>query len=241
MKLYRSFVLAVVSFGVAVAMAVEPAKQLPNPFPHLRTVVVEKSSTQTNRQVSYDPALSQLLNGACDFEYNTQGIAGIDVSQVINTRIDRTSPTRYVICFDPGASDDPAYIVVDAKTYKPLGVIDTDHLLLPGNGFIYAIGRTNKLHTERRKFAVRDSKVVEFKQPFLYVGLESHANRALALTSSKESTDIVASIPKGERLTVLISDGDWLLIKTNFGLVGWLQTSSDREALEVEGIYFDGD
>ena len=170
MKLRLFFALVAISFCAAPVTAAEPPKQLPNPFPGLRTHVIQENSGQATQQISYDPALAQLLTGSCDFEYNTQGIGGIDMSRLLNVRLDRTSQTRYVVCLDPGASNDPAFVIVDATTKKPLGAVDADHLLLPGNGFIYAMGRTNKLHIERRKFVVRDTEVVEVKQPFLYVG-----------------------------------------------------------------------
>lgn len=241
MKLRLFFALVAISLYAAPVTATEPSKQLPNPFPGLRTQVIQENTGQATQQISYDPALAQLLTGSCDFKYNTQGIGGIDISRLLSVRLDRTSQTRYIVCFDPGASNDPTFVIVDNTTSKPLGVVDADHLLLPGNGFIYAMGRTNKLHIERRKFAIRDAKVVEVKQPFLYVGLESKANASIVLTSSKGGSDVVASVPKGERLTVVISDEDWLLIKTNFGLAGWFKTAGNRESPEIEGIYFDGD
>ena len=115
------------------------------------------------------------------------------------------------------------------------------HLVIPGNGSIYAIGRTNQLHVKRRKFVILNSKLEEVKQPFLFVGLDSKANVAISLVSEKGGGNIVASIPKGERLHVVLSDEDSLLIKTNFGLLGWFKTSGNRESPEIEGIYFDGD
>ncbi|QDL54765.1 hypothetical protein [Rhodoferax aquaticus] len=163
------------------------------------------------------------------------------MTTVLSTRIDRTSSLRYFIHFDPGASDDPAWVVADESTGKWLGVIDTDYLLIPGNGFLYAIGRTNKIHTERRKYAVREGKVVEVTQPYLYVGLDTHTKIPIALLSGKDTGEVIAQIPKGEKIHVLLSEGDYLLVKSNFGLVGWFKTSASRESPDFDGIYFDGD
>ncbi|MDQ5910485.1 MAG: hypothetical protein QG599_2581 [Pseudomonadota bacterium] len=163
------------------------------------------------------------------------------MTRVLVTRITRTSKMRHFVYFDPGASNDPVFILAEEATKKPIGYIEADHLLIPGNGFIYAIGRTNKNHVERRKYEIRDSKLEEVKQPFLFVGLESRANVPIVLTLEKNGSESVASIPKGERLLVVLSDGDHFLIKTNFGLLGWFKISGYREIPEIEGIYFDGD
>ncbi len=193
------------------------------------------------QQVSFDPLLTKLLNEPLEASYNTQGIGGIDMKRVLVTRLNRSSEIRHFVYFDPGASHDPAFVVAEESTKKSIGTIDADQLLLPGNGFIYSIGRTNKLHIERRKFAVQDGKLQEVKQPFQFVGLEARAKAPIAITISKGGTESVASIPKGERLTVVLSDGDYMLVKTNFGLVGWFKPSGTREFPEIEGIYFDGD
>lgn len=221
-------------------VAAQAGKQAPIPFQGLRTQVIHAGGSST-QQVSFDPALTKVLNERLEAEYNTQGIGGIDMTRVLITRVNRTSRIQHFVYFDPGASNDPAFILAEEATEKPIGSIDADHLLIPGNGFIYAIGRTNKLHSERRKFAIHDGKLEEIKQPFLFVGLESKANVPITLTLEKEGGGSVASIPKGERLFVVLSDGDHMLIKTSFGLLGWFKTSASRDAPEIEGIYFDGD
>lgn len=234
--------LAVVTLITLCTSAVaQTAKQNSALFPGLRTHVIQKDLSQTTQQISFDPLLTTLLNEPLDAEFNTQGIGGIDMTRLLVTRLNRTSTIRHYVYFDPGASNDPAFVLAEESSKKPIGTIDADQLLLPGNGFIYTIGRTNKLHMERRKFVVKDGKLQEVVRPFQYVGLESKANVSITITMSKGGTESVASIPKGERLTVVLSDGDYMLIKTNFGLLGWFKTSGNRESPEIEGVYFDGD
>jgi len=219
----------------------QTVKQNQASFPGLRTHVIQKDFGQTMQQISFDPLLTTLLNKPLDAQFNTQGIGGIEMTQVLITRLNRTSAIKHYVYFDPGASNDPVFVLAEESSKKPIGTIDADQLILPGNGFIYAIGRTNKLHMERRKFVVKDGKLQEVLQPFQFVGLESKANVPITITTSKGGTESVASIPKGERLTVVLSDGDYMLIKTNFGLLGWFKTSGNRESPDIEGVYFDGD
>ncbi|WP_296697257.1 hypothetical protein [Rhodoferax sp.] len=227
--------------ALCTCVVAQPAKQGLPAFPGLRTHVIQDRVSQIPQQISFDPLLTKLLNEPLDAKYNTQGIDGIDMTRVLVTRLNRISQTRHYVYFDPGASNDPAFVLAEEASTKPIGTIDADQLVLPGNGFIYAIGRTNKLHLERRKFAVQDGKLEEVKQPFQFVGLESRANVAITITTSKDGTESVAFIPKGERLFVVLSDDQYLLIRTNFGLVGWFKTSGNRESPEIDGIYFDGD
>ena len=95
----------------------------------------------------------------------------------------------------------------------------------------------------RRKYVLQGDKLVEVKQPFYWVGLESKAKKDLVLYSGKDQKETVARLPKGSALTVVLSEGEsWYLIKTPFGLVGWLKIEGvSQEADTIEGLYFRGD
>jgi hypothetical protein len=75
------------------------------------------------------------------------------------------------------------------------------------------------------------------------VGLKSKAKVPLKLLARKDEGDVIANIPAGESLEVVVRDGEHLLIKTNFGLVGWWKTNPSAMAdnAEIEGIYYAGD
>ena len=218
----------------------------PLPFPGLKTYSIPQSAGQ---QVSYDATLTQLLGSApVQPGDNLQGVEGIDdpkdTVRVLITRLDRTSPLQYLVYFNPGPSEDPVFVIADEKTKKILGSLETDQLVFPGNGFVYTMGRTDKIHTEHRKFSIRDGKLTEVKQPFLFVGLESHATTILALTAKKGGGELIATLPKGDPVYVVLSDGEDLLIKSAFGLLGWFRMTKDHETPDttpIEGIYFAGD
>ena len=238
----RKFSLFVLLLITASVHASEMPKIVPSPFPGLKTYQVPQNMGPTSQQVSYDPAITQLLSAWGDEEPRARREDVYeDMQRLMVTQVDRTKHERYLVYFYDGASNDPAFFLFNEKTKQKIGAIGTDYLLLPGNGFIYAIGRTDKFHLEHRKYMIRDEKIVEIQQPFLYVGVESRANVQISLKSVKTGGDIVATIPKGDRLFVVLSDDKHLLIKTSFGLLGWFEVRGNRENPEIEDIYFDGD
>jgi hypothetical protein len=220
-------------------------KPIPSPFPGLKTYTIAQSppdSYSPPQQISYDPSVSKILNTRPDVEFNSQGIGGIEITRVLLTKIDRTKNDRYYIDFDPGASNDPVFAVFPEGGKSAIGIIDADHLVVPGNGFIYALARTNKHFLERRKYLIQDNKVIESKQPYLYVGLDTKANRNFPLYASVTGGETIASIRKGDKIFVVLNEGDNYLVRSSFGLLGWVQIDpGNQESAVIEGIYFAGD
>lgn len=234
--------LATLTNATSLVYADKPVTQA---FSGLKTHTIRKEAADSfplSTQISYDPGISQLLNTRLDLEFNSQGIGGIEMMRVLLTKIDRTKKDRYYIDFDPGASNDPVFAIFPEGGKSVIGTIDADHLVLPGNGFIYAFARTNKTFLERRKYLIQGDQLVESKQAFLYVGLDTKAKANFSLLSSKNAGELVASVRKGDKVFVVLNDGDYYLIRTAFGLLGWLRLESIGQASSViEGIYFAGD
>ena len=226
----RSLVVASTAFALAAlsAQADEKATGIQIPFPGLTTHVIAGEDAAMPEQISYDASLSKLINKPYEVA------EGIEITRLISTRLDRAKEGSYLIEFDPGPSADPAFIITDEKSKKKVGTIGADALVVPGNGFIYAIGRTNNMHEERQKFAIRDGDLVEIKQPFSYVGLDTKAKVALTLTVAKDGGEVIAKIPEGDALQVVLRDGEHLLVKTRFGLVGWWKMKTDVMADNAE-------
>ncbi len=98
-------------------------------------------------------------------------------------------------------------------------------VFIPGNGAFYASGHTNSTFNKRQKFGFDGTKLVESRQPYLYLGLNSKALRELVIYPDRSSADKTKGTPlavivKGSALTVLINEGDFYLLKSTFGLVG---------------------
>jgi len=208
-------------------------------FPGLKTLVISGGEGALAQQLSYDASLTQVLNKPL----NPGAKDEPEITRLASVQLNRDSEVRHFIDFDPGPSADPVYTITDEKTGRKVGEIAADVLVTPGNGFIYAVGRTDKMHTERRKYAVKEGKLIEIEQPFSYVGLDTKANVALKLTAKKGGGETIADIPKGSEVQVVLRDGDYLLLKSSFGLVGWWKMRKDVQAAdaEIEGIYYAGD
>lgn len=214
------------------------AEEAVSSFPGLKSLAVPEDLTPYPGKLSYDPALTKVLDEDMVME---DGVP--EAHRLVSTRIDRETETRYIIDFDSGPSADPAFVVTDEKTGAVLGSIGGESLIIPGNGFLYVSGRANNLHQAQAKYTIRDGKLVEIEQPFSYVGLKSKAKVPLKLLAKKDGGEVIANVPEGESLEVVLRDGEHLLIKTNFGLLGWWKanTSVMADNAEIEGIYYAGD
>lgn len=215
------------------------------PFSGLKTDTLWTRSTgpaPIKQQITYAPAHSTRMKQRLDVEHNSRMIDDITVTRILLTRIDRNKPERVYIDFDYGESEDPAFAITDARSNALIGTIEADHVIIPGDGFIYAKARKNREFLERRKFFIRAGQLVESSQPYLYVGLDSRALQDFKLLAAPDSSEVVATIRKGERVHVLLNDKSHYLIRTPFGLLGWVkQEPFTRDNLLIEGIYFDGD
>ena len=214
------------------------AEEAASSFPGLKSLPVPEDLTPYPGKLSYDPALTKVLDEKMKVEEGAP-----EAQRLVSTRIDREKETRYFIDFDSGPSADPAFVVTDEKSGSVLGSIGGESLIIPGNGFLYVSGRANNLHQAQAKYAIRDGKLVEIEQPFSYVGLKSKAKVPLKLLAKKDGGEVIANVPEGESLEVVLRDGEHLLIKTNFGLLGWWKANTNVMAdnAEIEGIYFAGD
>jgi len=233
----RRLAIFAVSFTLLTLISAR-AEEAPSSFPGLKSLAVPEDLTPFPGKLSYDPALTKVLDEKMAVEEGAP-----DAWRLVSTRIDRENETRYFIDFDSGPSADPSFVVTDEKTGVVLGRIGGESLIIPGNGFIYVSGRANRLHQEQAKYTIRDGKLVEIEQPFSYVGLKSKAKVPLKLLSKKDGGDVIANVPAGDAVEVVLRDGEQLLIKTNFGLLGWWKMNTNVMAgnAEIEGIYFAGD
>jgi hypothetical protein len=198
-------------------------------FPDLKVV---SPAGFDNAYVFYDSEHSQLIN-----EKDTARDAEPTVS-VIKTKLDVKEKDIYTITFSPGLSNDPLFIVKKGK--KEIGNFNANELIIPGNGTVYTSSRTNNLFDQRRKYQLKDGKIQEVKQPFLYVGLQTKTNAAIQLYSSNDFKQVLASIPKDTDIEVLVSSGKNYLIRTPFGLTGWWKNTSGKDT-PIEALKFEGD
>ena len=159
---------------------------------------------------------------------------------------------RTQVTFSNGASDDPyfEFYVLNSKgeySKKTLGVAATT-LYIPNGKNVYAEGWTNSMFNYRRKFSFDGSIFREVQQPMYYVGIkttvqniEPNKKSYLTLYQDKTKSEKVAVIPQGGEIEVLLADGsEWYLVRSSFGLVGWVYVREGLYRTKI-GVRFAGD
>jgi hypothetical protein len=193
-----------------------------------------------NALVRYNKNVSKIINQTIpskdDFSYIS----------ALQFQLTATSPESYLLTFDEGSSADPTFTIYQQlsngekrEIFKQNGL----EIVLPGNGHVYVSGHTNNMFNMRRKFEYNHDTLIEIKQPFYYVGLVTQTTQPIILYDSLEYHHEVAKLPAGHKIEILVNLGDNYLVKTSFGLTGWLKihegTMSDQTP--VTGIFFAGD
>ncbi|HKV12658.1 MAG TPA: hypothetical protein VJ725_31220 [Thermoanaerobaculia bacterium] len=222
-------------YTLALALALPAVAD--EPFPGLQSIqITDYGLTGT---IFYDPKISQVIRKPLNQEEADQGAPL--VTRVIRTKIDRTKDEEVWIDYDEGPSEDPEIVVTRVGAEESAGYVFGLNFYIPGTGAIYASGHTDTMFDTRRKYVLEGNKLVEVKQPYYWVGLESKTLKDVALLSTKGGKEVVARLPKGSALTVVLSEEDWYLVKTPFGLMGWLKVDVTQQAEVIEGLFFRGD
>jgi hypothetical protein len=214
-------------------LAATPAAPV-DPFPGLKT---EKLPGYETAVLHYDPQITEMIGKRLSTGDEPM------VIRVCRTKLDRTKDAWYFVDYDEGPSADPYFMITPEGAKEPAVSISALHLYLPGNGSAYSSGHTDNMFDEHRKYAAHGVRIDETKQPYLYVGLEGKAKKDVTLYTGKDQKEVVAAIPKGTVMTVLLGDGeDNYLVKTAFGLVGWTHIAGDtQESQVIDGLFFAGD
>jgi hypothetical protein len=193
--------------------------------------------------VHFDPALAQPRDEFRVIEDHPSGGQRV----VLEGRIDRNSEQRYRIEYDDGASCDPEFSVWLEGAPEPIGYVSGEHLVLPGNGFLYVIRRSNRSFEGREKWQIKEGALVEVEQALRYVGLSTRTLKAVALHQTEmPDSPVIANVPAGETVTVVVQRSDdqgrdWYLVRSRFGLVGWTSDSGYGDDRQFDALLFQGD
>ncbi len=124
------------------------------------------------------------------------------------------------VYYSEGASTDPNFTIdINGKTWNAF----TENLAIKANGVMYTEGNINHSFNERRKYHLTANGVKEVKQPFLYVGVKDKLLKPTKLYADKSRrSTVIANLPKGYEVEVLVEQDGFYLTRTKFGLVGWL-------------------
>lgn len=207
---------------------------------------LKKLETDVGISLYYAPATSQVLSAP---HPDLDAADGIALRRPLRTQLSADSGWFTIDC-DSGPSDDPSCTFQQETTtgLKLIRQITGQGFVMPGNGAVYVFGRADKMFDQRHKFEWQSGKLQETQQPFYYVGLESTALQALQLLEKPGSGKLIASIPKGAKVTVLLNQfapesadapaSENYLVKTEFGLVGWIKSPIYGPEVIAELRYF---
>lgn len=220
-------------------------------FPNLARVSID---TTYNIFFAYEKKCTQLINIPCysldkDNPYFCdQDSIIFDWVLVAKYKNDKIKDTLTIL-YSQGMSDDPSFTITNANN-EIIKEINCLEFYINGSGTIYTSGHTNNMFDRRRKFQIQNDSIMEIIQPFNYVGLKGKTLKPITLYKDKTGNDIVAQLPKEYEIEILLAEGttpdfaiDTLfLVKTDFGLIGWLRISEDDiYSTILKDFYYAGD
>ena len=154
------------------------------------------------------------------------------------------------ISFTRGPSEDPTFEIIPTKSGIEPTSLDGTRLYIPKGDNLYVDGWSNTMYNQRRKYTFNGKQFEEIKQPFYYVGLKTKISfkdtpevqqKFVVLYQEKNTDKTVAVLPEGSEIEVLLSDGEhWYLVRSSFGLVGWVQAMNGERNTPI-GVSFAGD
>ena len=224
------------------ATAVQSTDAIKQSFPDLKPYVLKNLDTGLDEYITvyYNPATARTISEKHPL---SDPEMGEDIYRVLRGELLGKGKGEFVLDCDAGPSGDPSCSIVKENsdgTTKSVGSFGGLNFIIPGNGYVYVSGHTNNMFDTRQKFVWQNNDFSEVKQDAYYVGLNSKTNRAVELLQSKTSSRVVASLPAQSAVSVLINEGDYYLVKTPFGLTGWIKIEMGR-ASPIEGLFFRGD
>ncbi len=147
--------------------------------------------------------------------------------------------------FSPGPSIDPTFYVLNSNNKIVLEFMG-EEMCVKSSGIIYASGNINHMFMVHEKYKIEGEKIVKVEQPFMYVGIKNKLKKNIKLYSKpNKGGTVIATLPKGYEVEVLLSsDDNNYLVKTTFGLVGWMTIEDDEIyifGMVIKGLGYMGD
>jgi len=220
-----------------------------NYFPNFKRISID-----TTYQVffSYDITRVRLINKPC-YELPEKDLFHCEQDPdwplwrlVAKFNNELINDSLYII-YSEGLSADPGFVVVTNED-RIIGRFSCLEFFLDSAGTIFTSGHVNNMYNRRRKFQLQSDTVTEINQPFYYVGLKGKTLKDIILYQDKLGSRIVTNLPKGSQLEILLAESSikdfdidyCFLVRTDFGLVGWLILEGFADPV-IDGLYYAGD
>jgi len=118
------------------------------------------------------------------------------------------------------------YYAFDGTTLSRLGELtgsDTYVEIVGAGGFLY-FRSSESFWQLTQKFTLnpKTRRLEEVPQPFYYVGTPGTVKQSQPIYATREKKTVVANLQVNSDIEVLLKLGDWYLMKSTTGLVGWI-------------------
>lgn len=207
-------------------------------FPYLKKYVISEKSSVF---IKHKADISETLN----IKQIDIPVSGPYHDEVIKTQINQSSGEEYYVLFSWGPSADPEYIFYrKGRLEKPAFRLMAPQVFIPGNGNIYTAGHSNNTFDTRKKYIFSNNSIREVEQPFYYVGMQTQTRKPVVLYKSQKMQQKVAGLPADYAIEVVLNKkrSNFYLIKTQFGLTGWLKVNHrGPQVEEIKNMTFAGD
>lgn len=231
----------IIAILLGVVISATVMGQVKEAFPQLKWINLGQDAVDPDGKFGYDPATFTYIGNelqklpTTDVCYDAENGDEYTLIGYYKTASMKESVN---ILFTPGPSADPLFRISNAEN-KVLWEQVADEMCINANAIIYTAGNTDKMFNERRKYQLSGNKVIESKQPFCYVGVKEKLLKPVTLYSQKTDGMVVANLPVGYEIEVLLADDDYpideygeglpvnYLARSAFGLVGWLRLTND--------------
>lgn len=237
----KVFILSVVLLMLLGACGEKSSSEKPETFSHLKSLEVksdrDKGAT-SDAVIYYDKSLTTVLDEKLSEDDPLYSEPTPGDRKLVKTKINSASAEEYMILFSFGISMDPHFRIY--RDDKLIGKVDGWELFVPGNGFLYTRGHTNNMFNQRRKYRFSGNGITEVKQPAYYVGLKSSTTKPIKLFSNKSLSTVLAELPADTEVEVLVNEGNYFLVKTPFGLAGWIKPEAVANS-GIDGLFYAGD
>jgi hypothetical protein len=233
---------------VEIRKEIRVADEAPNPFPELQELTFDSAF-----HLSYPAAQTRILNIPCnelpENDPNYCPDEDFGISRKLATIKLSGVADSLTIWFSPGPSEDPTFMVVNAKG-KELGSIFAKSFYILPDGSMYSAGHTNTMFDKRRKFLVEQDTLREVAQPFYAVNIKGELMKEVVLYASAEGDEITARLPQGAYVEIVLAapaKDEYAmelnyLVKTSFGQIGWMRLTQEQLGEEIiKGLFYAGD
>ena len=236
--------LHLIFFLIDFATATTP----PQSFAHLKKIdIAGEAYIYVPSSIDCQP-VEQEIEEEDGFDYDGPPVYDVCILEIANEK-------NVKIVYSSGPSDDPFFlfypITKKRKTQEkpPILELGASTLYIPNKNNIYAEGWSNTMFNLRRKYSFDGKGFQEIKQPFFYVGIQTKVQevggekdqKGLTLYTDKTKTNKVAMLPIGSEIEVLLYEQpDWYLVRSSFGLVGWVFVPFGVHDTKI-GVRFAGD